>query len=159
MLDIKFIRENPEVVKTALKNRNVEFDLDYLLTLDEKRRGKIKEVDDLRAKQNQVSDTITSLEGEEKEKKIAESKELKTKLGDVKFELKAMEEEFIAQIVIEYNPLTGKFNLNSNLSDEVITTGMLEKAKESFKEKRQLDRIRDLHGKGNGIIMQGLEVR
>ena len=37
MLDIKFIRENPEVVKEALKSRNSKLNIDELLALDEER--------------------------------------------------------------------------------------------------------------------------
>lgn len=94
MLDIKFIRENPDKVREGLKKKGVEFDLDYLLQLDEKRRAKIKEVDDLRAEQNAVSDEIAGLSGKSKEKKVAEMKELKSKLGDFEFELKALDTEF-----------------------------------------------------------------
>lgn len=94
MLDIKFIRDNPEKLKKALNNRKVDFDVDYLLELDEKRRSKIKEVDDLRARQNELSEEIAKLGGKEKEEKVEESKKLKAKLGDAEFELKALEEEF-----------------------------------------------------------------
>ncbi len=94
MLDIKFIRENPDKVKDGLAKKGSEFDLDYLLKLDEKRRTKIKEVDDLRARQNVVSEEVAGMSGEAKEKKIAEMKELKLKLGDLEFELKALDEEF-----------------------------------------------------------------
>ena len=70
MLDIKIIRENPEKVKKSLKNRSANFDVDYLLQLDEKRRGKIKEVDDLRAHQNALSEEIPKLKGDAKTHKV-----------------------------------------------------------------------------------------
>lgn len=94
MLDIKFIRENPKKVREGLRKKSVDFDVDYLLGLDEKRRAKIKEVDDLRATQNAVSEEIAKLSGGAKEGKVAEMKALKGKLGDAEFELKALEEEF-----------------------------------------------------------------
>lgn len=94
MLDIKFIREHPDKTRDGLKKKGVEFDLNYLLGLDEKRRAKIKEVDDLRAEQNAVSDEIAGLGDDGKDKKITAMRELKSKLGDFEFELKAMEEEF-----------------------------------------------------------------
>ncbi len=95
MLDIKFIRDNPEGLKKSLKDRRVEFDVDYLLELDEKRRAKIKEVDDLRARQNELSDNIAKIGGSEREDKISESKKLKALLGDAEFEMKALEDEFL----------------------------------------------------------------
>ncbi len=94
MLDIKFIREHPEQVKDGLAKKGVEFDMDHLLEVDEKRRAKIKEVDDARAKQNAASVEITKRSGGAKDEKLAEMKELKAKLGDAEFELKALEEEF-----------------------------------------------------------------
>jgi len=51
MLDIKFIRENIEAVRQALKNKNHCFDLDNFLRLDAKRRELTKEADELRAAQ------------------------------------------------------------------------------------------------------------
>ena len=72
----------------------MEFDVDYLLHLDEKRRAKIKEVDDLRAEQNVASEAIVGLTDKAKEAKVAQMQSLKAKLGDVEFELKALEAEF-----------------------------------------------------------------
>lgn len=95
MLDIKFIRENPDELKKVLKNRGVDFDVNYLLKLDVKRKAKIKEVDDLRARQNQLSDGIVQRKSYEVEpRKIEEAKKLKIKLGSAEFELKTLEEEF-----------------------------------------------------------------
>ena len=95
MLDIKLIRDNPEGLKKSLRDRRVEFDVDYLLELDEKRRAKIKEVDDLRARQNELSDNIAKIGGSEREDKISESKKIKALLGDAEFEMKALEDEFL----------------------------------------------------------------
>lgn len=96
MLDIKFIRENPDVITDALKKRGVDFDVAYLLETDEKRRAKIKEVEDMRMKQNELTERIPALNGDTKKQTIEESKALKVKIGDADFELKAMEEEFTA---------------------------------------------------------------
>ena len=50
MLDMKIVRQNPEKIRKMLKDRTVEFDLDSLLELDEKRRKLIISTDDLRKK-------------------------------------------------------------------------------------------------------------
>jgi len=94
MLDIKFIRENPGKVREGLEKKGVDFDLDHLLAVDEKRRAKIKEVDDLRSGQNAASDEIAKLAGEERAQKIAAAQGLKAGLSDSELELKALEEEF-----------------------------------------------------------------
>jgi seryl-tRNA synthetase len=58
MLDIKFIRENVELLKTALANRNTEIDLNGLLAADQARRELIYETEQLRAEQNRASNEI-----------------------------------------------------------------------------------------------------
>ena len=55
MLDMKMVRENPEKIRKMLKDRTVEFDLDSLLDLDEKRRKLIISTDNLRKKKNEMS--------------------------------------------------------------------------------------------------------
>ncbi|MBM3251140.1 MAG: serine--tRNA ligase [Candidatus Nealsonbacteria bacterium] len=54
MLDIKFIRENPEKVKQASENKGIEVDIDRLLKLDEQRRAYIQESEKLRAEQKKI---------------------------------------------------------------------------------------------------------
>ena len=54
MLDIKFIRENLELCKTAAKNKGREVAWDELLAEDEKRRTLIGRAEELRAKRNKV---------------------------------------------------------------------------------------------------------
>jgi seryl-tRNA synthetase len=61
MLEIKFIRDNPEKVKNALKARNNPFDLDAFLQKDAQRRALIQEIEELRSERNRVSETIGQL--------------------------------------------------------------------------------------------------
>ncbi len=94
MLDITFIREEPQKLKAALRNRYVDFDVDYLLEIDRRRRTKISEVDDLRARQNDFADAIARESGGRRDDAIKESRELKHTLGHAEFELKVLESEF-----------------------------------------------------------------
>jgi seryl-tRNA synthetase len=59
MLDLKFIRENKDVVKRALESRQSKLDLDGLLVLDEERRTASTKLDDLRSKKNIANDQIS----------------------------------------------------------------------------------------------------
>jgi len=61
MLDIKLLRDSPELVRQALEDRHTAFDLEALLDLDEKRRGLQHEVEQLRAEQNRASQRIAEL--------------------------------------------------------------------------------------------------
>ena len=85
MLDIKFIRENPNMVKEALKNRNVDFDIDALLQLDKEQRFLIVEVDTLKNLRNKESEEIATLkrEGKDAISKIKEMKSISQKIKEL----------------------------------------------------------------------------
>ena len=64
MIDIKFLRENPEVVKENIKKKFQDSKLplvDEVIELDSKRRAAQQEADDLKAKKNQISKQIGAL--------------------------------------------------------------------------------------------------
>jgi seryl-tRNA synthetase len=58
MLDLKFIRENKDIVKKAVKDRNITLDIEGLLSLDSKRREILKESEALKHKKNTMSQEI-----------------------------------------------------------------------------------------------------
>jgi len=82
MLDIKFIRDNPDVVKTTLKNRAVEADVDGLLKLDHDRRAVITEAEKLKTERNAASKTIGGLMKEGKRDEAEAAKQAVRKIGD-----------------------------------------------------------------------------
>lgn len=61
MLDIRFIRSNPDEVKKGLAKRNADVDIDRLLRLDEDKRDLLKKVEALKAERNKVSEEIGAL--------------------------------------------------------------------------------------------------
>ena len=94
MLDIKFIRGNPEKIKEAVQKRGMHFDVDFLLQSDERRRALIAERDSVRAGHNAISEEISRTEGSARAKKIEESKQMKETLLDAEKKVVAAEEEF-----------------------------------------------------------------
>ena len=87
MIDIKFIRENPDLIKTNCTNRNVKVNIDRLLTADEQRRDILKKIDDLRALRNQKSKGKPTEEEIVKMRKVGEDiKELETQLEKIESE-------------------------------------------------------------------------
>ena len=82
MLDIKFIRENKDLIKEAARKKHVKVDIGRLLAVDEKRRALISEVDALRQEHKKFT-------GASEEAKIS-----KDKLLHKEFELGAVEKEF-----------------------------------------------------------------
>lgn len=61
MLDLKFIRENVELVRQAIANKREDVDLDRLLALDERRRALLADAEALKAQRNKVSETIAAM--------------------------------------------------------------------------------------------------
>ncbi len=72
MLDLKFVRENPEIVRQNLKNKFQDSKLplvDEVLKLDEQNRKNKQEADNLRANRNRISKQIGALMGQGKKKR------------------------------------------------------------------------------------------
>ena len=61
MLDLKFIRENPDLVAQGLEDKGVSVDIQALLDLDQEKRALLKQSEDLKAKRNSASDEIARL--------------------------------------------------------------------------------------------------
>ncbi|MBN1913968.1 MAG: serine--tRNA ligase [Candidatus Omnitrophica bacterium] len=96
MLELKFIRENPDLVKKGIRERNLELDLDGLLKLDEGRRKVLVELEDLRAQKNKANDEITALLKAKKDakEKIASMKSIAQNIDSLEVKLR----EFDAQL-------------------------------------------------------------
>ncbi len=84
MLDIKQIREDPDVFRAGLARRNLGEVVDELLAADERRRSLTQRVEELRAAQNRASKAIGRATGDEKQQLIAE-------VATVSAELKELE--------------------------------------------------------------------
>lgn len=93
MLDIRRIRANAEEVKEALKKRHGDYPIDKVLELDEKRRKIIIEVEEKKAKQNQVSKEIPKLkkEGKDVSEVLEEMKGLSDEVKELDIEIKEID--------------------------------------------------------------------
>ncbi|MDZ7725973.1 MAG: serine--tRNA ligase [Candidatus Campbellbacteria bacterium] len=90
MLDITFIRENKDLIELAAQKKHVEFDVNKLLSVDEKRRELLGSIEEKRAKQNEVSKRISdkSISSEERGFLINDMRDLKEELSKEEDELK-----------------------------------------------------------------------
>ena len=87
MIDIKFLRENPDVVRASQKGRGEDVAIvDKVLASDDAKRLAITEFEQLRAQQNVLSKSVGAAKGDEKAALLANSKELadKVKAADAK---------------------------------------------------------------------------
>jgi len=87
MIDIKFLRENPDVVRASQKGRgeNVEL-VDQIIAADERKRAALTDFETLRQEQNVLSKSVGAAKGDEKTALLANAKELadKVKAADTK---------------------------------------------------------------------------
>jgi seryl-tRNA synthetase len=104
MLDLKFIRENPDVVKTTCRNKNINPDLvDEVLRFDSERRDLITQVETVKAKRNQLNNQLKS--GVTEELKL-KSLELKRDLQNLEPRLKQIEENLFQDLLIRLPNIT-----------------------------------------------------
>jgi seryl-tRNA synthetase len=105
MIDIKFLRENPDVVRASQKGRgeNVEL-VDQIIAIDEIKRAAINEFELLRQEQNVLSKSVGAAKGDEKTALLANAKELadKVKAADAK---RSEVEEEAKQLVMQLSNL------------------------------------------------------
>lgn len=101
MLDMKFVRENPDVVKQNIKNKFQDKKLpmvDEVIELDAKSRSAKQEADELRAKRNQLSKQIGALMGQGKKEEAEAIKKEVTSFSEHLAQLEEQEKEFQEKI-------------------------------------------------------------
>ena len=114
MIDIKFLRENPDVVRASQKGRGEDVTLvDQVIAIDEKRRAAINEFELLRAEQNTLSKSVGGAKGDEKAKLLESAKDLanKVKSADaIRAELEAQTQAIALQLsnILDPNAPIGK---------------------------------------------------
>ena len=94
MLDIDYIRNNPDAVRGAVKRKRFEVDIDRLLAVDAERRTAIVEIDKGRARRNELSSTIPKLPAADKPAAVAEAKELRDRVARLEEKLTTTQIEF-----------------------------------------------------------------
>src|SRR3972149_4933596 len=100
MLDLKFVRDNPDVVREGLGRRGADPALvDRVIEADRRRRDFVKDVERLRAEQNRVSAEIPKLSGEEKTRRIVQMREVSTRLKGLEPDLRTAEEALHAALL------------------------------------------------------------
>lgn len=114
MLDARFVRENIDIVKKSLGDRNSTMPLDEFLGFEEQRRILLKEAEELRNKRNVVSEEIGKLKTlkQDASKLIEEMKGVSDKIRELDEKIKVLEEN------------TNEFLLNvPNIPDKTVPVG------------------------------------
>ncbi len=104
MLDIAFIRANPDVIKEGIRRKRMNTDVDELLAVDEEARKLRAQVERLRADRNRLSKEIPKLKGDEKDNAVSQVRSVKDSLSSTEPNLKEVEERFEKLMLLVPSP-------------------------------------------------------
>lgn len=154
MLDIKIVRENPELIKKDLKRRKDKEKLawvDDLVKKDKNWRAQKKNLDELRQRRNTITREINELkkQGKSVSKEIKEAKELPKKIKATEARVKKLEEKTRFYLMRLPNILHESVPYGKDDSDNQVVKTWGKKPKFGFKPKNHLELALDL-----GIIDQ-----
>ena len=119
MIDIKFLRENPEAVKENIKKKFQDSKLplvDEVIKLDEELRANKKKADELRANRNKLSKSIGALMGQKKFEEAEETKKLVAQQAEELAECEKLEEELNEKV-------TKIMMIIPNIIDDTVPVG------------------------------------
>lgn len=134
MLDIKFIRQNPDKIKENARKRGADIDIDRLLEIDKKRRDLLQELESQKAEQNKASaQKITDSD------KLEQLKELKNKIKESEEKLKEINEEYDKLMYQMPNLLENDVPEGKDERDNVVIREVGKKSDFDFKPKDYLE--------------------
>ncbi len=137
MLELRFVRENIDLIKKMLESRRVSLGIDSFIKLDEKRRQILKEAEGLKARRNQLLAKITQLKKEKKDIKgvIEESKTLSIQIEELDKKLKVVEKGIYDFLITIPNIPHPSVPIGKDETDNVVVKTWGEKPHFPFKPK------------------------
>lgn len=96
MIDLKLLRENPEIIREALKKRSSDLDLDAIVEMDRQRRSGLTEIQEIKSKRNALSEKIGALkrQGQEPQELMAEARQLADQIKMKEDDQRTLEQKF-----------------------------------------------------------------
>ncbi len=159
MLDMQYIRENPDKVKEACRNKKDNVDIDQILTLDAGRRSLISEVEKLKSMRNKASKDISELKKEKKDASalINEMKSVSDTIKESDAKLKELEDAIYLKLQWVPNIPHESVKHGEDPKDNVIVSEWGEAPKFDFQPKDhiQLGTALDLFDFPRGAKISG----
>ncbi|AGG06211.1 MULTISPECIES: serine--tRNA ligase [Dehalococcoides] len=150
MLDLKFIRENPELVRKAVADRNTDAPIDEILELDNSRRNLTQELDNLRAKRKIMAK-------QRDETAIEEGRVLRGQISTLESELSQVDEKLTDRLLRVPNIPDPSVPVGKDESENVVLYYRGEKRNFSFTPKPhwELGEALDIIDFDRGIKLSG----
>ena len=140
MLDIRFIRKDPEAVKQNAINKGYEIDIASILDLDENRRDLILKTETLRERRNELSKSK-----DQTSDTISEAKAIRTELAGLESELAVIEEKLNLKLRAVPNMALKEVPIGKSENDNVVLKTVGTKPEFDFKPKSD-EELGELHG-------------
>lgn len=137
MLDIQFVRENPELVQEKSKQKGYAVDVAALLKLDEERRNLLVELEEARAKRNEHSNSLK--QGRPTEEQIEKGKQLKETVTLLEQKLTPLDDDVIRLLKSIPNMPLDNVPVGASEDENVISKTVGEPTTFSFKPKNHAE--------------------
>lgn len=145
MLDIKYIRENKDLVAKAAKLKKIDLDLDKLLTLDDERRKLLSRVEAKRAEQKVESNKMIHSSAEERAQIVEKMRVLKEEMESEETSLKEVLKEWQQMMLLVPNPPDETVPVGQGEEDNVVLKTWGEKPKFDFEPKDHIELMTNLN--------------
>lgn len=133
MLDIQFIRDNPELVQEKSKQKGYDIDIASLIKLDTKRRDLVSKIETLRQKRNENASKMQG--GKPEPSVIEEGKQIKNELAEHEASLESFEQEFLKLLKSVPNMPLDSVPVGSTEEENVVIRTVGKQPKFDFKPK------------------------
>lgn len=155
MLDIKFILENKEQVKKAVKDKGLKLDVEKMLLVYERRNELLGEIEKLQGEKNKINETIIS--ALDKETLIKEGKAIKEKIAGLEPELKEFQKALDEMLLLVPNvpSLNSPVGPDEKSNQEVAKWGEIPKFSFKIKDHLELGKNLDLIDTEKGVKTAG----
>lgn len=137
MLDIRFIRENPDKVQQSAKDKGYDVNITTLLELDTKRRELGKQADNLREQRNKIAEQMKG--GKPDSELVEQGRQIKQELAGLEAELSEIDPEYQVLIRAVPNMPLGFVPVGSSEDENVVTKTVGDPPKFDFEPKNHAE--------------------
>jgi seryl-tRNA synthetase len=157
MIDIKLVRENPQLFKDGAKAKRFDVDIDRLLALDSKILGIKQILQDLATEKNRIGKEIPKMQGDQKQQILVEMSKLKEKEAALNDELKNLQPEFDSLMLELPQPPAPEvpMGLDDTQNVEMYKRGEVRKFDFEPKDHMQLGASLDMIDMERGVKLAG----
>ena len=157
MLDIKFIRENPELIKQGAENKRIKVDVDRLLEVDAKLKDLVLKQEQLLADRNACSKQIPRTSGEEKEVLLKKVATIKEELQKLETSIEPVQKEFDELMWLIPQPAREDVPVGKDDTENKVVRfwGKIPEFKFKYKDHVELGKLHDMIDIPRGVKLAG----